>query len=129
MKLSARQRLLLCGLAFGLVCLSLAVFNWGLQYKMSLYQNIGGVVHAPAAKLWMGKDGGSSTVAQVPLPERAPVFLQVTLLLTFLTLYLAVRHAGMLRTLLHWRLIASSFEPPLVPLREAFFVRPPPATC
>jgi hypothetical protein len=93
---------------------------------MSLYQNINGVVHAPAAKLWTGKDGNSSKTAQIPIPEPAPVLFQATLLIVFLALYLALRDAWAVRTLWQWQRIANFSEIRLAPLREAFFFRPPP---
>jgi hypothetical protein len=111
----------------GLICLGLAVLNWGLQYKMSLYnQHPNTVSHAPVAKLWMGKDGGSVQSAQVPLPERTPVLAQVTCFIFVLALYLAIRNATFVNTLLNWRSHAHFPEIRLTPFREAFFFRPPP---
>jgi hypothetical protein len=112
--------------AVGLFCLSLAVFNWGLQYKMSLYENINGIVHAPAAKLWTGKDGGSIQSAQIPLPEPASFPIQVTFLIAVFALYCALRDASAVRTLMHWRSHDNFPEINRTPFREAFFFRPPP---
>jgi hypothetical protein len=113
--------------ALGLICLSLAVLNWGLQYKMSLYnQSADGIAHAPAAKLWMGKDGGSAPATQIALPELSPLLIQVTLLIAFLTLYFARCNAAAVRTLLNWRRCANFSEIRLTTFREAFFFRPPP---
>lgn len=126
-RLSVQRPLTYWALAMGLLCLSLAVFNWGLQYKMSLYQNINGIVHAPAAKLWMGKDGASTEFAKVPLPEPAPLLVQATLLIVFLALYLALRDASAVRTLMNWRRRANFSEIRLTPLRQTFLFRPPPS--
>jgi hypothetical protein len=113
----------------GLLCLSIAVLNWGLQYKMSLYNEPpNGVVHAPAAKLWMGKDGGSVQSVQASLPELAPSLIQLTLLIVFLALYLSLCAASAVRTLLNWRRRANFLEISLTPFRKAFFFRPPPVT-
>jgi hypothetical protein len=112
--------------AVGLFCLSLAVFNWGLQYKMSLYENINGIVHAPAAKLWTGKIGGSAQSAQIPLAEPAPLPIQVTFLIAIFALYCVLRDASAVRTLLHWRSHGNFLEINRTPFREAFFFRPPP---
>ena len=49
-----RQRSAGLVLIIGLIALSVAVFNWGLQYKMSLYQDGNGVTNPPA-KLWTGR--------------------------------------------------------------------------
>jgi hypothetical protein len=112
-------------IAAGLICLGLAVLNWGLQYKMSLYnEHPSTVSHTPAAKLW--KEGGSMQSAQIPLPERTPVLPQVTCFIFVLALYLAVRNATFVGTLLNWRSHAHFPEIRLTPFREAFFFRPPP---
>jgi hypothetical protein len=123
---SIRPQFAQWAVAVGLFCLSLAVFNWGLQYKMSLYENINGIVHAPAAKLWTGKDGGSAQSTQVPLPEPAPLPIQVTFLIAVFALYCALRDASAVRTLMHWRSHGSFPEISRAPVREAFFFRPPP---
>jgi hypothetical protein len=73
-------------LSFGLLTLSMAVFGWGLQYKLSLYQAKSSIAHlTPEAKLLSQKE--RSLVAQVqnirPVePPALPVFpalLMVTL--------------------------------------------------
>jgi len=93
---------------------------------MSLYQATNGIVHAPAAKLWMGKDGASTEFAKVPLAEPAPVLIRATLLIFFFALYLALRDARAVRVLLNWQRLSSFSELRLAPFREAFFFRPPP---
>jgi hypothetical protein len=125
-KKSIRPQFAQWAIAVGLLCLSMAVFNWGLQYKMSLYENINGIVHAPAAKLWTGKDGGSAQSAQLPLPEPAPLPIQGTFFIAIFALYYALRDASAVRTLFHWRSHGNFLEIRLTPFREAFFFRPPP---
>jgi len=62
-----------CGrflLAFGLALLSLAVFNWGLQYKMSLYQQTNNHSVTSTAKLWTSSDRAAVVVSPDMLPLR-----------------------------------------------------------
>jgi hypothetical protein len=114
-------------IAAALICLGLCVVNWGLQYKMSLYNERPNTVsHAPAAKLWMGKDGGSDQFSQVPLPEPTPLLTQVTYFIAVLALYLAVRNATLVATVLSWHRRRHFPATLLTVFREAFFLRPPP---
>jgi hypothetical protein len=124
---SGRRQSTQWALAIGLICLSLAVFNWGLQYKMSLYhQSPNGIVHAPAAKLWMGKDGGSAQSAQAPPLEPAPLLMPVTLFITFLALYFALSKACIVRMLFYRQRCPHFLRMRLAPFRTSFFFRPPP---
>ncbi len=66
-------------LCVGLIVLAFAVFNWGLQYKRSLYQESNAVRNAPA-KLWTGRTlTTASTAAAVKLeqPQAVSLFLIV----------------------------------------------------
>jgi hypothetical protein len=67
-------------LIIGLVALSIAVFNWGLQYKMSLYQESNAVTNAPA-KLWTGRTLTAATAALDVEPQQE-VLLLVALLVS-----------------------------------------------
>jgi hypothetical protein len=81
MILSARRRLRLFALTIGLLGLSLAVVNWGLQYKMSLYQSNPDAAQAPA-KLWTGKTTGPVSLVAVqvqPTPVSWLIFLLLLL--------------------------------------------------
>jgi hypothetical protein len=52
-----RKRYFAFLLSFGLLTLSMAVFGWGLQYKLSLYQGRSSVAHlTPEAKLLSQKE-------------------------------------------------------------------------
>lgn len=54
-------------LSFGLLTLSMAVFGWGLQYKLSLYQGENSVAHlTPEAKYSHRKNGPWWTGAEHP---------------------------------------------------------------
>jgi hypothetical protein len=113
--------------AVALVFLGLAVLNWGLQYKMSLYnEQPNAVSHTPVAKLWMGKNGGVVQSAQVPTPEPAPLLIQVTCFIVVLALYLAVRNDTLVNTALNWHKRAHFPAIRLTPFLETFFFRPPP---
>jgi hypothetical protein len=49
-----QQRFSGLAIIIGLFALSLAIFNWGLQYKMSLYQDSDSATQTPV-KLWTGR--------------------------------------------------------------------------
>ena len=58
-------------LPLGLLMLSMAVFGWGLQYKLSLYQGKGSIAHlTPEAKLLSQKE--RPRPAGGPLPQVRP---------------------------------------------------------
>ena len=79
-------------LAIGLIVLSMAVFGWGLQYKVSLYPGHEAAAHEiPAAKLLSQKERAihSETTAapapvSVPTPQQVVFFLVSALALCFL---------------------------------------------
>ncbi|MGB8535054.1 MAG: hypothetical protein WCD57_01455 [Acidobacteriaceae bacterium] len=110
-------------LPLGLLMLSLAVFGWGLQYKLSLYQGKNSITHrAPEAKLLSEKerpamaqalDAGTPELPALPL---FPGFMLVAV--AFLLRRSATRYV---RT--------GSLErsrPPRPPCLQAVFFRPPP---
>ncbi len=73
-------------LSFGLLTLSMAVFGWGLQYKLSLYQAKSSVAHlTPEAKLLSQKERPmvgqvqSTRPVEPPAFPRFPALLMVTL--------------------------------------------------
>jgi hypothetical protein len=109
-------------LPLGLLMLAMAVFVWGLQYKLSLYHGKDAVSHsAPAAKLLSEKERPVTALA-LDAPSQ-PVFLPVLPALFLLaltpTLYPAFR----------------SFQSPSAnraPARRSYFLpplffRPPPS--
>jgi hypothetical protein len=105
----------------GLLMLSLAVFGWGLQYKLSLYQNKDSITHlAPVAKLLSQKE---RPAARLGLPARspeAPAFPFVAALVLVAS-FLFRATARYLRTGNMER-----FRPSRPPCLEAVFFRPPP---
>src|ERR1700753_3566391 len=62
-------------LPLGLLMLSLAVFGWGLQYKLSLYQGKSSVAHlTPEAKLLSQKERPLVGQVQSTRPVEPPAF-------------------------------------------------------
>jgi hypothetical protein len=62
-------------LSFGLLTLSMAVFGWGLQYKLSLYQGKSSVAHlTPEAKLLSQKERPLVGQVQDIRPVEPPAF-------------------------------------------------------
>jgi hypothetical protein len=99
--------------------LCMAVFGWGLQYKLSLYKGKDSVSHlAPVAKLLSQKERPAAGQAFARLPARPlwPVFLIVAL-----AFGVAPAAARFLRS-------GSREEDPvpLPPPVRALFLRPPP---
>ena len=106
----------------GLLMLSLAVFGWGLQYKLSLYQSKNSIAHlTPEAKLLSQKERPAATqglVARLPEVPAFPFVAAFVLVASFL-----VRAAARY-------LRAGSMEksrPPRPPCLQTLFFRPPPA--
>jgi hypothetical protein len=102
-----------------LLVLCMAVFGWGLQYKLSLYQRNDSISHlAPVAKLLSQKErpAAEQALAQPPaLPW--PVFFIVTLAF------------GLLQAAARYLRFASleRFRAPLPACLRAIVCRPPPA--
>jgi hypothetical protein len=114
----ARQRFSLCALTLALIVLSLAVLNWGLQYKMSLYQNSQISTHAPA-KLWTGKTGAHKPLVEIEQPASNVVpFPQAAL--TILLLFPRLKLSYWLPPATPWKLRASA-------ALHSFVFRPPPS--
>ena len=110
-------------LPLGLLMLSLAVFGWGLQYKLSLYQGKGSIAHlTPEAKLLSQKERPAAAQAlDARSPELAAFPLFAALLLVAVASVLRQAAARYLRT--------GSMErsrPPRPPCVQAIFFRPPP---
>jgi hypothetical protein len=62
-------------LSFGLLTLSMAIFGWGLQYKLSLYQGKGSITHlTPEAKLLSQKERPLAGQVQSTRPVEPPAF-------------------------------------------------------
>jgi hypothetical protein len=106
-------------LPIGLLMLCMAVFGWGLQYKLSLYKGKDSVSHlAPVAKLLSQKERPTTgqAIAALADPPVWPVFLMLAL-----GLGLAPADARLLRS-------GSREEDPdpLPPPIRALFLRPPP---
>ena len=110
-------------LALGLLVLSAAVFGWGLQYKLSLYQGKGSISHQiPEAKLLSQKERPAAGQAVTASPAKLPVF---GLLPIFLVATIA---SGVFRAAVRYVRTGSleRSRPPLPPCLQAVFLRPPP---
>ena len=124
--LSNTQRNRRCAflLSFGLLTLSLAVFGWGLQYKLSLYQGKGAVAHlTPEAKLLSQKERPLVAQALSTRTIEFPPFLIFPALLL-------VASAAVLRPAAARYARTGSVEKsraPMPPCLQALFLRPPPA--
>jgi hypothetical protein len=110
-----QQRFGVFALTIALLALSLAVFNWGLQYKISLYQHSNGVTNAPA-KLWTGRTL-TPTAAATDVEPLEKVFLFLAVLVS-----LAPAPKNWLRGLA----VPAKLQVRAA-LRAAFSFRPPPA--
>ena len=115
-------------ISLGILVLTIAVFGWGLQYKLSLYRQPGGHSTSIAqAKLLSQKERPAAfnrvgTVDPVDLDYRVlvsdPTFLVAAVLLsTFVAVFLWFRVDAVLGYSSHQRLAASNF----------FAFRPPPS--
>src|SRR5580698_1819019 len=109
-------------LPLGLLMLSMAVFGWGLQYKLSLYQSKDSIAHlTPEAKLLSQKERPAAQgVISSPKVSSFAAF-PVSLVLT-LASGLCRAAARYVRTGSRERSRAAA--PPCL---EAIFLRPPPA--
>ena len=113
-----------CLLPLGLLMLSMAVFGWGLQYKLSLYQGKNSITHlAPEAKLLSQKERPAAAAqalgARSPIVPAFPLFAALVL----------VAAASLLRQAAARYLRTGSMErsrPPRPPCLQALFFRPPP---
>ncbi len=113
-----RRRTIL--LPMGLLMLALAVFGWGLQYKLSLYQSKDSVSHlAPAAKLLSQKERPVASQSVNVHPHWVPVWP---------LLFFVLLAPGLYRFIVR-RLRPASREgshSPIPTCIRSVFVRPPP---
>jgi hypothetical protein len=111
-------------LPFSLLVLSMAVFGWGLQYKLSLYKGKDSISHlAPVAKLLSQKErpmAGQALTAPAELPSFQPALLSM--------IVIAAMTPGLFRAVARYVRIGSTegSRAPLPPCIEALFFRPPP---
>jgi hypothetical protein len=110
-------------LPLGLLTLSMAVFGWGLQYKLSLYQGKDSISHlAPVAKLLSQKERPAARQVMDARPTELPAFpLFPSLLMVALTPDLYQAAARYVRTA-----STEGSRAPLPPCLQAVFLRPPP---
>jgi hypothetical protein len=106
--------------------LSMAVFGWGLQYKLSLYKAKNSITHlAPEAKLLSQKERPMALQPQpgserpTELPSLPPVSWTMVVALA----------PGSFRATARYRRIGSieKARAPMPPCLESLFFRPPPA--
>jgi hypothetical protein len=110
-------------LPLGLLMLAMAVFAWGLQYKLSLYKDKGSISHsAPAAKLLSEKERPVTAQAidsQLTQPPAFPI-LPALLMLAIVPVFD--------QTVRYIRLTNAERVPTPLPYRlRTVFYRPPPA--
>ncbi len=111
-------------LALGLLMLSAAVFGWGLEYKLSLYQGKDSISHQiPKAKLLSQKERpamGQQAVSVLPNE------LQASNLLPALTMVTVA--SGLFQAAARYVRTGSleRSRPPLPPCLQAIVLRPPP---
>ena len=128
MSLSHTNRLHLSRLSFVFLGLAIAVFAWGLQYKLSLYDAPGSTSRQiPEAKLLSGNE--QSAAVESPLMKSANGSPGVTpgLLFTVLTSFLV--GLGIAFEPVAYRVSQERTRPWCVARRSgmaAFFFRPPP---
>jgi hypothetical protein len=110
-------------LPLGLLMLSMAVFGWGLQYKLSLYQAKDSISHlTPEAKLLSQKERPVARLAIDARPAEIPAFpLLPALLMVAFT-------PGLYQAATRYARTASKegSRAPLPPCLQAVFLRPPP---
>jgi hypothetical protein len=110
-------------LPLGLLMLSLAVFGWGLQYKLSLYQSKNSINHlTPEAKLLSQKERPAATQGLVARSPEVPAF-------PFVAAFVLVAVASFLRRAAARYLRTGSMEksrPSRPPCLQALYFRPPP---
>jgi hypothetical protein len=110
-------------LPLGLLMLSLAVFGWGLQYKLSLYQGKNSIAHlTPEAKLLSQKERPATTQAPGARTPDAPAFPVVAA-------FVLVAVASLLRQAAARYERTGSMErsrPLRPPCLQTLFFRPPP---
>jgi hypothetical protein len=124
-----RRRVLL---PLGLLMLSMAVFGWGLQYKLSLYQGKDSISHlTPVAKLLSQKerpaaDGPvAARPAELPAFNASPVLLLVGVAgIASGVVALGARQAAARYLRTGSREKSRAAAPPCL---QAIFLRPPPA--
>jgi hypothetical protein len=100
--------------------LSMAVFGWGLQYKLSLYQGKGSITHqSPEAKLLSQKERPTAGHSLTARPAELSVFPALLMLVLAFGLHhisaFFVRSGSMRRV-----------RTPMPPCLQAIFLRPPP---
>jgi len=126
-KLSDTIRPRLCRLSFVFIGLAIAVFTWGLQYKLSLYYPEHSTYHQiPEAKLLSRNEQPIATDRLMTSPAKAPTDVVAGGLFT-LTFFVWV--FGLLPLSGATRIEPERTRPWLVSLSarlNAFFFRPPP---
>jgi len=115
------------GLAF--LCLALAVFAWGLQYKLSLYDPPQAASHQMAHAKLLSKDQQSPAVAHLVIAREETSIGAVVAGYSFVIFFLLLNHRTALSLLVQQRLNEISRRRPVRPFADmnALFFRPPPS--
>lgn len=133
MKFSIKSQTDFGRFGFAFLWLALAVFAWGLQYKLSLYDPPQAASHQmPHAKL-LSEDQQSSQAGHLAIAQEDASIGAVVAgwSLVFFSLLLDLNHRAALSLLAQRKLHGSSRLRPTRPFAalNAFFFRPPPALC
>jgi hypothetical protein len=122
-RISLKKRNFAFLLPISFLMLSMAVFGWGLQYKLSLYKAKNSITHlAPEAKLLSQKE---RPMALQPASERPTELPSLPKICLALVVALA---PGLFRSAARYGRIGSTEKAraPFPPCLESLFFRPPP---
>src|ERR1700722_12761941 len=110
-------------LPLSLLMLSMAVFGWGLQYKLSLYKSKNSITHlAPVAKLLSQKERPLAAQPANERPTDLPSLPQISFAVV------VALAPGLFRATARYRRIGTieKARAPFPPCLELLFFRPPP---
>jgi hypothetical protein len=122
-RISLKKRNFAFLLPISFLMLSMAVFGWGLQYKLSLYKAKNSITHlAPEAKLLSQKERPMALQPASKLPTELPSLPKISLALV------VALAPGLFRAAARYCRIGSTEKArtPFPPCLESLFFRPPP---
>jgi len=122
-RISLKKRNFAFLLPISFLMLSMAVFGWGLQYKLSLYKAKNSITHlAPEAKLLSQKERPMALQPASEFPTELPSLPKICLALV------VALAPGLFRAAARYCRIGSTEKAraPFPPCLESLFFRPPP---